>query len=64
MTVPLFDYTRMSAAQFQWRPRIEPARDCEGFYVLLNEYGWLCGDLRQAISEFAALERIEREGCA
>jgi hypothetical protein len=44
------------------RPRIERAADCDGFYVLRGDHGWLCGDRRQALTEFAGLERIERTG--
>jgi hypothetical protein len=44
------------------RPHIEAARDCEGWYVLRDNHGWLCGDRRQAIREFDELERIERWG--
>jgi hypothetical protein len=44
------------------RPRIERAVDCDGFYVLRDDHGWLCGDRRQALTEFAVLERIERWG--
>jgi hypothetical protein len=42
------------------RPRIEHAVDCDGFYVLRDDHGWLCG--RQALTEFAGLERVERLG--
>jgi hypothetical protein len=44
------------------RPRIERALDCEGFYVIRDNHGWLCGDRRQALAEFDELERIERWG--
>ena len=44
------------------RPRIERAVDCDGFYVLRDDHGWLCGDRRQALTEFAGLERVERLG--
>jgi hypothetical protein len=44
------------------RPRIERAVDCEGFYVIRGEHCWLCGDRRQALREFNALQRIERTG--
>ena len=44
------------------RPRIERAVDCDGFYVLRDDHGWLCGDRRQALAEFARLERVERLG--
>jgi hypothetical protein len=44
------------------RPRIEAARDVAGWYILRGEHGWLCGDRRQALAEFAGLERIERWG--
>ena len=46
------------------RPRVEAARDCNGFYVIRGDHGWLCGDRGQALTEFAALERIERWGRA
>jgi hypothetical protein len=62
MSAPLLDCTGMSAAQLQWRPRIEAARDCKGFYVLRGSHGWLCGDRRQALTEFAGLVDIERWG--
>jgi hypothetical protein len=42
------------------RPRIERAVDCDGFYVIRSDHGWLCGDRGQALAEFTALERIER----
>ena len=44
------------------RPRIERAVDCDGFYVLRGDHGWLCGDRRQALREFDELDRIERRG--
>jgi hypothetical protein len=45
------------------RPRIEPERDGWGWLVLLpSGYGWLCGDRRQALTEFAGLVDIERWG--
>ena len=44
------------------RPRIERAVDCDGFYVLRDDHGWLCGDRRQALTEFAGLVDIERWG--
>jgi hypothetical protein len=44
------------------RPRIERAVDCDGFYVLRDDHGWLCGDRQQAIREFAKLVDIERWG--
>jgi hypothetical protein len=44
------------------RPRTERADDCDGFYVIRDDHGWLCGDRRQALAEFAGLERIERWG--
>ena len=44
------------------RPRIERAVDCDGFYVLRDDHGWLCGDRRQALAEFTRLERVERLG--
>lgn len=44
------------------RPLIERAVDCDGFYVLRDDHGWLCGDRRQALTEFAGLERVERLG--
>jgi hypothetical protein len=45
------------------RPRIEAARDCDGWYVLRGDHGWLCGDRRQAISQFDELEAGEQFGC-
>jgi hypothetical protein len=45
------------------RPRIEPERDGWRWLVLLpSGHGWLYGDRRQALAEFAGLERIERWG--
>jgi hypothetical protein len=44
------------------RPRIEHAVDCDGFYVLRGNHGWLFGDRRQALREFAGLVDIERRG--
>jgi hypothetical protein len=44
------------------RPRIERAVDCDGFYALRGDHGWLCGDRRQALREFDELDRIERRG--
>jgi hypothetical protein len=64
MTAPLHDCVAMNAVYVLRRPRIEPARDCQGFYVLRGSHGWLCGEREQASREFAALERIEREGRA
>ena len=48
----------------QSRPRIERAVDCDGFYVLRDDHGWLVGDRRQALREFAGLVDIERWGRA
>ena len=43
------------------RPRIERERDAEGWLVLLpGGHGWLVGDRRQALREFAGLVEIER----
>ena len=45
------------------RPRIERERDGWGWLVLLpSGHGWLCGDRRQAVREFAGLVDIERWG--
>jgi hypothetical protein len=44
------------------RPRIERPVDSDGFYVLRDDHGWLCGDRRQALAEFARIERVERLG--
>ena len=44
------------------RPRIERAVDCDGFYVLRDDHGWLCGDRRQALREFDELVHIEWRG--
>jgi hypothetical protein len=44
---------------FMSRPRIEPARDCEGFYVIRGDHGWLCGERGDALAEFNELVRIE-----
>jgi hypothetical protein len=42
------------------RPRIEPERDGWGWLVLLpSGHGWLCGDRREALREFAGLVDIE-----
>lgn len=46
------------------RPRIEGERDGPGFYVIQGEHGWLCGDRRQSLREFAELDGIERRGRA
>jgi hypothetical protein len=46
------------------RPRIERAVDCDGFYVLRGDHGWLVGDRQQALREFAGLVDIERQGSA
>jgi hypothetical protein len=46
------------------RPRIERAADCDGFYVLRGDHGWLCGSRQQALREFGELEHIERWGLA
>ena len=43
------------------RPRIERERDGWGWLVLLpSGHGWLCGDRREALREFAGLVDIER----
>jgi len=43
------------------RPRIERERDAAGWLVLLpSGHGWLVGDRRQALREFAGLVEIER----
>ena len=44
------------------RPRIERAADCTGYYVLRGDHGWLVGDRREALREFAELVGIERAG--
>jgi hypothetical protein len=45
------------------RPRIERERGGEGTLVILsNGHGWLCGDRRQALREFAGLVDIKRRG--
>ena len=45
------------------RPRIEREHDAEGWLVLLpGGHGWLVGDRRQALREFAGLVGIERSG--
>ena len=44
------------------RPLIERAVDCDGFYVLRGDRGWLFGDRRQALAEFSSLVEIERSG--
>ena len=47
------------------RPRIERERDAEGWLVTLpGGHGWLVGDRRQALREFAGLVEIERWGRA
>jgi hypothetical protein len=43
-------------------PRIVPARDCEGFYVIRGDHGWLVGDRRAALAEVRELDRIQRYG--
>ena len=42
------------------RPRIELERGGEGTLVILGSHGWLCGDRRQALRDFADLVSIER----
>jgi hypothetical protein len=42
------------------RPRIERERGGEGTLVILGSHGWLCGDRRQALREFAGLVDVER----
>jgi hypothetical protein len=44
------------------RPRVERSRDCPGWYVILDEYGWLYGSRQDALREFADLVEIERTG--
>jgi len=44
------------------RPRIERERGGEGTLVILGSQGWLCGDRRQALREFAGLVDIKRRG--
>ena len=44
------------------RPRIELERGGEGTLVILGSHGWLGGDRRQALREFAGLVDIERRG--
>jgi hypothetical protein len=46
------------------RPRIEPAVDCAGFYVLRGDHGWLVSSRQQALAEFSDLEQVERRGSA
>ena len=46
------------------RPRIERAVDCDGFYVIRDDHGWLVGDRRQALRDFAGLVDSERWGRA
>jgi hypothetical protein len=41
------------------RPFITRAHE-GGWFVLRNGHGWLCGDRRQALNEFASLVDIER----
>jgi hypothetical protein len=46
------------------RPFIVP-EPLGGWYVILpNGHGWLHGDREDALSEFAELQRIERQGSA
>jgi hypothetical protein len=43
------------------RPRIEAERGTGGWLTILpNGHAWLAGSRRQALREFAELERIER----
>ena len=43
------------------RPCIERERDAAGWLILLpGGHGWLVGDRRQALREFAGLVEIER----
>jgi hypothetical protein len=44
------------------RPRIEPERDAEGWFVIRGEHAWLFGDRHQALEEHRALVDIERWG--
>ena len=44
------------------RPRIERERRLRRLLLLPDDHGWLCGDRRQALAEFAGLERVERLG--
>jgi hypothetical protein len=41
------------------RPHIERECDGEGWYCILGDHGWLCGDRRQALHEFGDLVRID-----
>jgi hypothetical protein len=54
--------TATSAIIFRFTgPRVEPARDCDGFYVIRGAHGWLHSDREAAIAdldEIAALERL------
>ena len=45
------------------RPRIERAVDCDGFYVLRDDHGWLCGDRRQAMNAPARAEAATASVC-
>jgi hypothetical protein len=42
------------------RPRIERALDCDGFYVIRDDHGWLVGSRPQALEEHRALVEIGR----
>jgi hypothetical protein len=45
------------------RPRIEAERGTGGWLTILpNGHAWLAGSRRQALREFAELERIEQRG--
>jgi hypothetical protein len=40
--------------------RIEPARDCQGYYVIRGSHGWLHGDKQQALDDLVWHLRNER----
>ena len=41
------------------RPRVERERGGEGWMVIRDSHGWLCGDRAQAIAELDELAAIE-----
>ena len=41
------------------RPRVERERGGEGWMIIRDSHGWLCGDRSQAIAELDELAAIE-----
>jgi hypothetical protein len=58
------DTQQRSAVITLGRPRIEAELGTGGWLTILpNGHAWLAGSRRQALREFAELERIEQWGC-